>query len=143
MKNNMRNSKKTNQIDKKRLGIFALILVAIIAVVVVIVIVANSGAKKIKADMGTEIWLNAGEEASLKNGEDNISLKIDSDLNYKEGEAFKLEYTLVVNDTEYKGEYTFGVGYSIHSEPNNIPYGVSFKNIENGKVSVSINEKTK
>ena len=63
MKNNTRNNKKTNQIDKKRLGIFALILIAIIAVVVVIIIVANSSAKKVKVDMGTEIWLNAGEEA--------------------------------------------------------------------------------
>lgn len=143
MKKNTRNSKKNNQIDKKRLAITALIIVAIIAVIVVIIIVANSGTKKIKVDLGTETWINAREEATLKNGEDDISLKIDSDLDYKEGEAFKLEYILTVNEVEYKGEYTFGVGYSIHSEPNNIPYGVSFKNIENGKVSVSVNEKAK
>lgn len=141
-------SKASNKDQKTKVNsklILGIVAVVVIIAIIVIVVVVNSGksdeGKSVSTDLDTEIWLNENESATLKNGDDEIKLRIDSDLNYTDGEEFEVPYVLVVNDIEYSGTYTFATGYSIHSEPNNIPYKVSFTGIQQGSVGVKVSAK--
>lgn len=137
-KNNVKNNVKKEKNNKVIIGIILAVVIVAIAVIVVVVKNQNGG---VSIELDTEVWLNVGETATLKNGNDKITLKIDSDLNYVEGEEYEVPYILTVNDAEYNGTYTFATGYSIHSEPNNIPYKVSFTGIKEGSVGVMVSEK--
>lgn len=139
-----RNTKSKNQkLDKK-----IIIPIAIIAVIIVIAIIIcvvsnkkdNTKISNISGNLNTETWLNVNQDLTLKNGEDNITLKINSDLKYEEGSEYEVPYILTINDVEYTGTYTFATGYSIHSEPNNIPYSVSFIGIEQGSIGVMVSK---
>ena len=135
----MRN--KGNKISKKViLGIIVAIIVIAIVIAEIIILI-NKEDTTLSTGLNTEVWLGPNETVGLDNGADNIVLKVESDLNYEEGVEFEVPYILTVNDIEYKGKYTFAIGYSIHSEPNNIPYNVEFTGIETGKVGVMISEK--
>lgn len=137
---------KTNNKGKKE-KVNSKLILAIVAVIVVVVIIAsvvilNKGKDKgVSTELNTEVWLNVNEDATLENNGDKITLKIDSDLNYTEGTEYEVPYILTVNETEYKGTYTFATGYSIHSEPNDIPYKVSFTGIKPGSIGVRVSAK--
>ena len=133
---------KKNSSKKNNKAIIAIVAVVLVIIVIVSIVAINKGkSNAVNAEIGTEVWLNVNEEATLKNNDDNITLKIDSYLNYEEGNEFKVPYTLIVNGTEYSGIYTFATGYSIHSEPNNMPYKISFTGIKQGSIGVKISER--
>ncbi len=134
----MENRKKSNGINKNLLTVLAII--AVIAIIVVVIVVVSSSKKGSSIQLGEEVKLTSNEVVNLKNGDDKISLVINSEIAPVEGEECKVEYTLTVNGTEYKGDYTFATGYSIHSEPTNIPYKVSFVGVELGSVTISVNQ---
>lgn len=142
---NKSNTKGKNvKINKKAiLGILAAIVIIAVIIIVIVNMKNSDNGSAVSVELNTEIWLNVNEEASLKNGSDKVILKIESELNYTEGskEEFEVPYTLVVNNKEFKGVYTFATGYSIHSEPNDIPYKVSFKGIKQGAICIMISEK--
>lgn len=133
---------------ERKLNVKAVVglLAIIVAIVVVIVLVVNmtgkggEGSKGTSGKLNTETVLNANGSLNIKNGDDKIVLKIQSDLNYMEGAELVIPYVLVVNDVEYEGTYTFATGYSIHSEPNDVAYKVSFLGIEQGAVKVMVSE---
>ncbi len=133
----MENRKKSKGINKNLILVIAII--AVIAIVVA-VIIGVSSKKGPSAKLGEEIQLATNEAVNFENGDDKISLVINSEIAPVEGEECKVEYTLMVNGTEYNGEYTFATGYSIHSEPTNIPYKVSFVGVEQGSVTVSVSQ---
>ena len=139
-KNNKSKSSKPNKLNKKLLLGSIVVIVIIVVVIIEIVIFINKDDTTVTSGLNTEVWLGPNETVGIDNGADNIVLRIDSDLNYVEGEEFEVPYTLIVNEVEYKGTYRFATGYSIHSEPNNIPYKVDFNGIETGKVSVMVTE---
>lgn len=120
-------------------------LVAIIAVVVVIVLIAtNVGKSKnsITAQLNEEFTLGKNGTATVSDDDTMVTFHIDSDLNYKEGEEFKIPYVITVDGVEYNGLYTFATGYSIHSEPNGMVYKVNFLGIESGSVKVMLYKDT-
>ncbi len=134
------NRAKSNKLNKKTILGIIVAIVIIVVVIIEIIIFINKDDTTITSGLNTEVWLGPNETVGIDNGPDNIVLRIDSDLNYVEGEEFEVPYTLIVNEVEYKGTYRFATGYSIHSEPNNIPYKVDFTGIETGKVSVMVTE---
>lgn len=122
--------------------IVAVVVILIAIIVGVILLTKNKPAKEssVKINLNEEIWLNVNESAKIKKDNDQITLKINSDLNYTEGSEYEVPYSLVVNDVEYTGTYTFATGYSIHSEPNNIPYKIEFVGIKQGSIGVKVIE---
>lgn len=122
--------------------IIAIVVILIVIIVGVILLNKNKPTEEssVKINLNEEVWLNVNESAKLKNSNDQISLKIDSDLNYTEGAEYEVPYSLVVNDVEYTGTYTFATGYSIHSEPNNIPYKIEFVGIKQGSIGIKVIE---
>ena len=134
------NRAKSNKLNKKTILGIIVAIVIIVVVIIEIIIFINKDDTTITSGLNTGVWLGPNETVGIDNGSDNIVLRIDSDLNYVEGEEFEVPYTLIVNEVEYKGTYRFATGYSIHSEPNNIPYKVDFTGIETGKVSVMVTE---
>lgn len=129
---------------------FLMIVLAVIAIVLVIVgivkLTGNKGEKinTLKGELNQEIWMKADEVLIIKDGDNQLKLAVDSDLNFdKNAEEYTYEvpYTLTVNDQEYVGNHTFAVGYSIHSEDNNMPYKVNMKDFENGSLQVVISVK--
>lgn len=122
--------------------IVAVVVILIAIIVGAILLTKNKPAKEssVKINLNEEIWLNVNESAKIKKDNDQITLKINSDLNYTEGSEYEVPYSLVVNDVEYTGTYTFATGYSIHSEPNNIPYKIEFVGIKQGSIGVKVIE---
>ncbi len=142
-------SKKNTKSKNPKLAKRILIAIAVVAVIIVVAIIIGvvSNNKKddtkvsnVSGSLNTETWLNVNQDLTLKSGEDNITLKINSDLKYQEGTEYEVPYSLTINDIEYTGTYTFATGYSIHSEPNNIPYSVNFIGIEEGTIGVMVSK---
>lgn len=134
---------KTQKINKKTIAIIAIVAIIIVVAIVIGVILNKKGSDKpsnVSGSLNTEIWLNVNQDLTFKNGEDNITLKINSDLKYQEGAEYEVPYSITINDVEYTGTYTFATGYSIHSEPNNIPYSVSFVGIKEGSIGVMVSK---
>lgn len=134
---------KAQKLNKKTIAIIAVVAVIIVAIIIGIVLNNKKDGTKhsnISGKLNTEIWLNVNQDLTFKNGEDNITLKINSDLKYQDGAEYEVPYSITINDVEYTGTYTFATGYSIHSEPNNIPYSVSFVGIKEGSIGVMVSK---
>ena len=130
-----------------------IILIAIILIVVVIVACIiffnkkdeTTVVKEITSSIGQTTWINANENLKVTNGDDEIVLVLNSDLNFDPNSTdykYEIPYVLNVNGTEYTGSYIFGVGYTMHSEVKNMPYNVNMIDFKNGSVEVEITEKT-
>lgn len=128
-------------------------VIILIAIVLVIVIIACiiffskngvNSVKEISSNLGQATWLSSNESMVIDNGEDKITLVIDSDLNFDKTATdyqYVVPYVLKVNDKEYSGSHTFGVGYTMHSEANDMPYNVEILDFETGTIEVQITEK--
>ena len=128
-------------------------VIILIAIVLVIIIIACiiffskngvNSVKEISSNLGQATWLSSNESMVIDNGEDKITLVIDSDLNFDKTATdyqYVVPYVLKVNDKEYSGSHTFGVGYTMHSEANDMPYNVEMSDFETGSVEVTIIEK--
>lgn len=141
---NKKNTKSnTQKMNKKTIGIIAVATIIIVVLIIICVVLNNKVSdkhSKVSGKLNTGVWLNVNQDLTFKNGEDNLTLKINSDLKYQEGAEYEVPYSLTINDIEYTGTYTFATGYSIHSEPNNIPYSVSFVGIKEGSIGVMVSK---
>lgn len=134
--------------NKKLIILIAIVL--IIVVVVACVIFFNkkdeeTTVQEITSSLGQATWMGANENLKITNGDDVIVLTLNSDLNFDKTATeyqYEVPYTLTVNDKVYNGSHTFGIGYSMHSEANDMPYNVTMLDFDNGTVEVQITEKT-
>lgn len=136
-------TKKATKVDNNML-IVILAVIAIVAIIAAIAINAGKHGKNITAQLGEEFTLNKNGSVVVTDGDEKITLSIKSDLNYTEGEDFKIPYVISVGGVDYSGSYTFADGYALHSAPNSIDYSANFKSIEKGAVTLMIikNEST-
>lgn len=135
----MSKTKSANNIKLNKNSLIA--IVAVIAVILVIVLIATHAGKSkndITAQLNEEFTLGKNGSATIVDESTKIVFHVDSDLNYKEGEEFKVPYVITVDGVEYNGLYTFATGYSIHSEPNGMIYKANFLGIENGSIKVML-----
>ena len=97
-----------------------IILIAIILIVVVIVACIiffnkkdeTTVVKEITSSIGQTTWINANENLKVTNGDDEIVLVLNSDLNFDPNSTdykYEIPYVLNVNGTEYTGSYIFFV----------------------------------
>ena len=135
MANTAKNKTKSN---KKMIILVCAIVVALIAVCIIIAKNTSKNSDTINVALNEEFTLNKYGSATLEDDGSKVVFTIDSNLNYKEGEEFKVPYKITVNDVEYSGEYTFGNGYSVHNETNNMTYKVNFIGIEKGTIRAMI-----
>ncbi len=129
--------------NKKILIILALIILLIV-IVACIIFFNNNTVEEINSTIGQATWLNTNESLKITNGDDEIILVINSDLNFDDESTeyrYEVPYTLKVNGQDYSGSHTFSNGYSIHSEDNDMPYNVNMLDIKNGSIEVEITEK--
>ena len=132
-------SKKVNNLKvNKNLIIVGVALIAVIVLIVVIATNAGKSNKNVTAQLNEEFTLPKNGSATIADGDTTIVFHINSDLNYKEGQEFKVPYVITVDGVEYNGLYTFATGYSIHSEPNGMMYKANFLGIENGSLKVML-----
>ena len=125
-------SKKASNLKvNKNLIIAGVALIAVIVLIVVIATNAGKSNKNVTAQLNEEFTLQKNGSATIADGDTTIVFHINSDLNYKEGQEFKVPYVITVDGVEYNGLYTFATGYSIHSEPNGMMYKANFLGIEN------------
>ena len=132
-------SKKASNIKMNKNLLIA--IVAVVAVILLIVVIAaNAGKsnKNLTAQLNEEFTLQKNGSATITDGDTTIVFHVNSDLNYKEGQEFKVPYVITVDGVEYNGLYTFATGYSIHSEPNGMMYKANFLGIENGSLKVML-----
>jgi hypothetical protein len=136
-------SKKASNIKMNKNLLIA--IVAVVAVILLIVVIAaNAGKsnKNLTAQLNEEFTLQKNGSATIADGDTTIVFHVNSDLNYKEGQEFKVPYVITVDGVEYNGLYTFATGYSIHSEPNGMMYKANFLGIENGSLKVMLYKDT-
>jgi hypothetical protein len=136
-------SKKASNIKMNKNLLIA--IVAVVAVILLIVVIAaNAGKsnKNLTAQLNEEFTLQKNGSATIADGDTTIVFHINSDLNYNEGQEFKVPYVITVDGVEYNGLYTFATGYSIHSEPNGMMYKANFLGIENGSLKVMLYKDT-
>ena len=132
-------SKKVNNLKvNKNLIIVGVALIAVIVLIVVIATNAGKSNKNVTAQLNEEFTLPKNGSATIADGDTTIVFHINSDLNYKEGQEFKVPYVITVDGVDYNGLYTFATGYSIHSEPNGMMYKANFLGIENGSLKVML-----
>ena len=132
-------SKKANNLKvNKNLIIAGVALIAVIVLIVVIATNAGKSNKNLTAQLNEEFTLQKNGSATIADGDTTIVFHINSDLNYNEGQEFKVPYVITVDGVEYNGLYTFATGYSIHSEPNGMMYKANFLGIENGSLKVML-----
>ena len=132
-------SKKVNNLKvNKNLIIVGVALIAVIVLIVVIATNAGKSNKNVTAQLNEEFTLQKNGSATIADGDTTIVFHINSDLNYNEGQEFKVPYVITVDGVEYNGLYTFATGYSIHSEPNGMMYKANFLGIENGSLKVML-----
>ena len=132
-------SKKANNLKvNKNLIIAGVALIAVILLIVVIAANAGKSNKNLTAQLNEEFTLQKNGSATIADGDTTIVFHINSDLNYNEGQEFKVPYVITVDGVEYNGLYTFATGYSIHSEPNGMMYKANFLGIENGSLKVML-----
>lgn len=132
-------SKKANNLKvNKNLIIAGVALMAVIVLIVVIAANAGKSNKNLTAQLNEEFTLQKNGSATIADGDTTIVFHVNSDLNYKEGQEFKVPYVITVDGVEYNGLYTFATGYSIHSEPNGMMYKANFLGIENGSLKVML-----
>lgn len=132
-------SKKANNLKvNKNLIIAGVALIAVIVLIVVIATNAGKSNKNVTAQLNEEFTLQKNGSATIADGDTTIVFHINSDLNYNEGQEFKVPYVITVDGVEYNGLYTFATGYSIHSEPNGMMYKANFLGIENGSLKVML-----
>ena len=132
-------SKKASNIKMNKNLLIA--IVAVVAVILLIVVIAaNAGKsnKNLTAQLNEEFTLQKNGSATIADGDTTIVFHVNSDLNYNEGQEFKVPYVITVDGVEYNGLYTFATGYSIHSEPNGMMYKANFLGIENGSLKVML-----
>lgn len=136
-------SKKANNLKvNKNLIIAGVALIAVIVLIVVIATNAGKSNKNVTAQLNEEFTLQKNGSATIADGDTTIVFHINSDLNYKEGQEFKVPYVITVDGVEYNGLYTFATGYSIHSEPNGMMYKANFLGIENGSLKIMLYKDT-
>lgn len=136
-------SKKVNNLKvNKNLIIVGVALIAVIVLIVVIATNAGKSNKNVTAQLNEEFTLQKNGSATIADGDTTIVFHINSDLNYKEGQEFKVPYVITVDGVEYNGLYTFATGYSIHSEPNGMMYKANFLGIENGSLKIMLYKDT-
>ncbi len=132
-------SKKASNLKvNKNLIIAGVALIAVIVLIVVIATNAGKSNKNVTAQLNEEFTLQKNGSATIADGDTTIVFHINSDLNYNEGQEFKVPYVITVDGVEYNGLYTFATGYSIHSEPNGMMYKANFLGIENGALKVML-----
>ena len=136
-------SKKANNLKvNKNLIIAGVALIAVIVLIVVIATNAGKSNKNVTAQLNEEFTLQKNGSATIADGDTTIVFHINSDLNYNEGQEFKVPYVITVDGVEYNGLYTFATGYSIHSEPNGMMYKANFLGIENGSIKIMLYKDT-
>ena len=136
-------SKKANNLKvNKNLIIAGVALIAVIVLIVVIATNAGKSNKNVTAQLNEEFTLQKNGSATIADGDTTIVFHINSDLNYNEGQEFKVPYVITVDGVEYNGLYTFATGYSIHSEPNGMMYKANFLGIENGSLKIMLYKDT-
>ncbi len=136
-------SKKASNLKvNKNLIIAGVALIAVIVLIVVIATNAGKSNKNVTAQLNEEFTLQKNGSATIADGDTTIVFHINSDLNYKEGQEFKVPYVITVDGVEYNGLYTFATGYSIHSEPNGMMYKANFLGIENGSLKIMLYKDT-
>lgn len=136
-------SKKASNLKvNKNLIIASVALIAVIVLIVVIATNAGKSNKNVTAQLNEEFTLQKNGSATIADGDTTIVFHINSDLNYKEGQEFKVPYVITVDGVEYNGLYTFATGYSIHSEPNGMMYKANFLGIENGSIKIMLYKDT-
>ncbi len=136
-------SKKASNLKvNKNLIIAGVALIAVIVLIVVIATNAGKSNKNVTAQLNEEFTLQKNGSATIADGDTTIVFHINSDLNYKEGQEFKVPYVITVDGVEYNGLYTFATGYSIHSEPNGMMYKANFLGIENGSIKIMLYKDT-
>lgn len=136
-------SKKASNLKvNKNLIIAGVALIAVIVLIVVIATNAGKSNKNLTAQLNEEFTLQKNGSATIADGDTTIVFHINSDLNYKEGQEFKVPYVITVDGVEYNGLYTFATGYSIHSEPNGMMYKANFLGIENGSIKIMLYKDT-
>ena len=136
-------SKKVNNLKvNKNLIIVGVALIAVIVLIVVIATNAGKSNKNVTAQLNEEFTLQKNGSATIADGDTTIVFHINSDLNYNEGQEFKVPYVITVDGVEYNGLYTFATGYSIHSEPNGMMYKANFLGIENGSLKIMLYKDT-
>jgi hypothetical protein len=126
----------------KNLIIAGVALIAVIVLIVVIATNAGKSNKNVTAQLNEEFTLQKNGSATIADGDTTIVFHINSDLNYNEGQEFKVPYVITVDGVEYNGLYTFATGYSIHSEPNGMMYKANFLGIENGSIKIMLYKDT-
>lgn len=136
-------SKKVNNLKvNKNLIIVGVALIAVIVLIVVIATNAGKSNKNVTAQLNEEFTLQKNGSATITDGDTTIVFHVNSDLNYNEGQEFKVPYVITVDGVEYNGLYTFATGYSIHSEPNGMMYKANFLGIENGSLKIMLYKDT-